>query len=35
MRLNQAQEKNDAIKRHGKHGNDEAVACITRHTVLQ
>lgn len=35
MRLNQAQEKNNAIKRHHKHKiYDKIAAIITQHTVL-
>lgn len=33
MTLNQAQEKSDAIKRHGRH--DEAAASTTRHTIYR
>lgn len=35
MRLNQAQKKNHAIKRHGKHGMCVAAAGVTWHTVLR
>lgn len=34
MTLNQAQEKNDSIKRHGRHEMYEAAASTTWHTIL-
>lgn len=35
MTLNQAQEKNDAIKRDSRREMYEAAASTTRHTILQ